>query len=279
VKTNNLYLVLILLAGSCSFINNKSNESTLIGTWRLNDIEQIKNTTESSESSFETMAGLKKIVKEGDLLSLFEDGSYSEMSKEEYKTGNWKFSDKQKTLSFIDTGLGIRQFSVNIENNINGKQIVTLLNKQRNVAMKFIKESESLKDFKNDPFYASNNLWRLKPKHSESLSQLNMRLANYFKHLALILNAAKNRKQDVVSFEFSQGPVKIYNGGIGIYPYNIIPDYWKDSFFDEAEATSAYLNYEKYLKTNTYKGVGIGNWIEDDYNILLSIYADFSEPE
>ena len=61
--------------------------------------------------------------------------------------------------------------------------------------------------------------------------------------------------------------------------YSILPEYWKDSFFDEVDASAAYRKYEKYLKTNTYKGVGIGEWIEDDYNILLSVYADFSEPE
>ena len=280
MKTNILYLLLTLLACSCSLINNKSNETTLIGTWRLHDIEQIKNTTESSEPSFETNAGLKKIVKEGALLSLFEDGSYSEINgKEEYKSGHWKFSEKRKTILLIDSGLTKQQIVVNVENNMNGKQILTYLNTRENVAMKFIKASESLKDFKNDPYYASNNQWRIKPKQSESSIELKKRLANYFKHLALILKAAKDRKQDVVSFEFSQGPVKIYNGGIGIYPYNIIPEYWKDSFFDEANASAAYLNYEEYLKTNTYKGVGIGKWIEDDYNILLSIYADFSEPE
>ena len=145
--------------------------------------------------------------------------------------------------------------------------------------MKFIKESEPLKDFKNDPFYASNNVWRIKPTEPESSIQLKKRLTNYFKHLSLILKSAKDRNQTVVSFEFSQGPVQIYNGGIGIYDYSLLPEYWKESFFDEVDVSASYRVYEKYLNSNTYKGVSIGDWIEDDYNIILSIYADFSEAE
>ena len=206
---------------------------TLPGTWRLYDVEQIK-ITESGDSAFAISAGLKKMVKEGALFSLFEDGSFSEMEGKNYKTGNWKFSEKQQSISFVDSVVGVRDIEGTIENNRNGKQVLTILNSRKNVAMKFIKESEPLKDFKADPFYASNNQWRIKPTQSESSMQLKNRLANYFKHLALILKSAKNRNQTVVSFAFSQGPVQIFNGSIGIYySYNIIPEYWKDSFFDD----------------------------------------------
>ncbi len=76
-----------------------------------------------------------------------------------------------------------------------------------------------------------------------------------------------------MSFEYSQGPIKIYNGGIGIHPYDIVPQSWKDSFYNEEEAITTYRLYESYLRKNDYRGGGTGNWVEDDYNILLSIYA------
>ena len=268
------------MANSCSFNNNTSIETTLAGNWRLSDAEQIKQIAEGDDSSFEKIAGLKKIVKEGALLSLFDDGSYTQINGEEkYIAGNWKFSDRQNTLLFIDPEHSLRQIVINVQKNAKGREMLTILNSNENVALKYIKESAPLKLFANDPFYASNNLWRIKPKQSENLPQLKKRLANYFKHIALILKAANDRKQDAVSFEFSQGPIKIYNGGIGIYPFTIIPEYWKDSFFDESEAKIAYQYYEDFLKTNNYKGVSTGKWIDDDYNILLSMYADFSEPE
>lgn len=41
----------------------------------------------------------------------------------------------------------------------------------------------------------------------------------------------------------------------------------------EEEAAAAYQVYESYLRKNSYRGGGTGDWVEDDYNILLSIYA------
>lgn len=102
-------------------------------------------------------------------------------------------------------------------------------------------------------------------------------MAGYIKHLALLLKASKERKEDVVSFGFSLGPVKIYNGAIGIYPYDIVPQEWKNSFYNDSTALAAYSIFNNYLKTTSYKGAGVGEWIEDDYNILLSIYADFNK--
>lgn len=57
-----------------------------------------------------------------------------------------------------------------------------------------------------------------------------VRLTNNIKHVALILKTAKEDKLPVASFQFSQGPVKIYNGGIGIHPLAFVPQSWKAVF-------------------------------------------------
>ena len=156
--------------------------------------------------------------------------------------------------------------------------MLTLSDKEKNLAFKFIRQPGILADIKSDPFYADNNQWRMRPSHREDSMAITARLTNYFKHLALVLKAAKDNKQDVVSFQFSQGPVKIYNGGIGIHPYSIIPANWKNTFYDEKDAYVAYRIFEKYLETSgSYKGAASGDWVQDDYNILLVIYSDISQ--
>lgn len=276
MKIFSFYFVVVLLFSGCIFNSNTTTESSIPGTWHLYDVEPLKG--KGGGDSFSKNANLKKAVKEGAILCLFEDGSYSDVKGDgEFKTGKWKFSQENKSISFIDSGRASDPVKIKLEKNINGKQILTLSMEKRNVALKFIKESESLKEFTSDPFYASNNKWRIKPDQPENSTALTNRLANYFKHLALILKAAKERKQDIVSFEFSPGPVKIYNGGIGIHPYAIVPVNWKNSFYDEGDAATAYRKYEEYLKTSSYKGAGTGDWIEDDYKILLIIYSDISQ--
>jgi hypothetical protein len=101
-------------------------------------------------------------------------------------------------------------------------------------------------------------------------------MAGYIKHLALILKAATERKQNIVVFQYSRGPVKIYDGAIGIYPYSIVPLEWKETFFHDTSALEAHSLFRTYLNKTDYNGASTGNWIEDDYNILLSIYADFN---
>lgn len=270
-KIVSLLSISILCITSCDFKTDK--ETTLTGTWRLYDVEQLSPPSKTDDS-FAADARLKEMVKDGTILCFFEDGSYAEIKdKGEYKTGAWKFFEQKKTISFIDAGQPGTPVPAVIENKSTGKQQLTISLPEKNIAMKFVKESEAMKLPAEDPFYATNNKWRVKPLKPENAEQLTERLTNYFKHLALILKAARERKENIVSFGFSMGPVKIYNGGIGIYPYNIVPETWKNTFYNEDDAAKAYSKYQQYLQTNSYKGAGIGEWMEDDYNILLSIYT------
>jgi hypothetical protein len=145
------------------------------------------------------------------------------------------------------------------------------------IVFKFIKSAPAVKNEKDDPFHPANNQWRVKSAGKESVEQLKEKMAGYFKHLALLLKASKERQQDVVSFEFSKGPVKIYSGAIGIYPYEMVPGEWKNTFYNDSSALAAYQLFEKHLTTSSYKGSGTGDWVEDDYKILISIYNGFTE--
>lgn len=274
LKNISRYLLAILLISSCT--SGTVNKNNLTGTWRLYDIELLN--AEDNDQSFSEMAASKRIVKDGIALSFFEDGTYTKISGQNiYNNGSWKLLESDKIIGFtIDDRLK-EQDSITISKTSSGKQMLSITVVEKNMRMKFIKEAESLKDFKNDPFYASNNQWRIKPAHTETEAHLKERFLNYIKHLSFILKSAKDRKQDIVSFEFSQGPIKIYNGGIGIHSYSIVPDSWKANFYDDADALKAYTLYDDYLTTNSYKGAGTGEWIEDDYNILLSIYAGMKQ--
>ena len=277
MKIKYFSILLLLLTSRCSLNLGGIKEEHLLGTWRLYNIE-IANKEIKTEDSFSEIAALKKLVKDGELLCFFENKAYSDIKGEgEFKSGNWKLSDS-KLLSFTDFGKIQDPIKIRYERNGMSKQKLIITDENKNIIKTFIKESDPLNDFTDDPFFPTNNLWRIKPEKSENSAQLSKRLGNYFKHFALILKSSKERKQDVVYFEFSKGPIKIYSGAIGIYPYSIVPESWKNTFFDEQEASTAYQKYQKYLATNSYKGAGIGDWVEDDYNILLSIYADFNQP-
>jgi hypothetical protein len=270
------YFFLPFLTTGC-LLNSKQNAgNSLHGTWRLYDIEPKAG--ETGGASFTEMATLKRLVKEGSVLCFFKDGNYTELKGNgDYQTGRFAYSAGKSTVQLIREQNAADPMEVKFENTKNGRQMLSLFNAQHNLVLKFMKEAGEGKDDREAPFYPTNNLWRIKPKAQEDSARQLSRLTNYLKHVALVLKAAKESKGTVVSFEFSQGPVKIYNGGIGIHPYGIVPESWKNTFFNEADAAATYRRYQDYLRTSSYKGAGTGDWVEDDYNILLSMYADLQQ--
>lgn len=271
-----LYLLLtIILASGCLLHPGRSTAVDLNGTWRLYDVELRPN--ESGKHSFSEEASLKQLVKKGNVICFFENGTYTELKGEgEYKSGRFTYEAGKNLLQLLTGEKDMNPMEVNMETNKNGKGLLLLQNKQSSFILKFIKEGKAPNDFHDAPFYSSNNQWRVKPTAPEDSTQLINRLTAYIKHVALILKAAKEEKQNIVSFEFSQGPIKIYNGGIGIHPFALVPESWKNSFYNEGDALLAYQMYQHYLRTASYRGAGTGDWVEDDYTILLSIYADLT---
>ena len=229
--------------------------------------------------AFPTTAALKKGIKKGSLLNFFKDHSYSEMDGSgNFIRGKWDLKqDNSISLTYQESKT--KNDRIKSEKNNKRKTFNSLQIEKRDVVFKYIKATQPLEKYTNDPFYTSNNQWRTKPHAPENTKELYNKMAGYFKHLALLSKAAKDRKQEIVSFEFSKGPVKIYNGAIGIYPYEIVPQEWKHTFYNDSSALAAYSLFKNYLKTSDYKGAGVGDWIEDDYNILLSMYADFDKSD
>lgn len=268
-----LFIFFIVLFAACRIGNHLNPKDSLPGVWQLSDVSGLDNTSRSGVS-FEEEARRKEMVKDGLMMALFEDGTYSEFrGTEGMKTGKWEYKSEDEALYFTDAGKKTEPLPVHIEKNNYGKEIMTLTQKAQGLNLRLAKDGVALKEFVDDPFYPANNQWRSKPSKPETAEELTKRFAAYLKHIALVLKAAQERKQDIVSFEFSKGPVKIYNGGIGAYSCDMVPQSWKDCFYNEDDAQKACQLYEHYLRTTSYHGSGTGNWVEDDYNILLTIYA------
>lgn len=272
---NIFYLLLIpalCFIGCQSSKNNSKDEKTLLGTWRLADIDLKKEV--DSEDALLQEAKKNEAIKNGMIYNFFSDGSFTFLSeKNHYSFGNWNLNEDQNQLSLKQDGKK-ELFQLSFEDDINDKASIKISPLNGNEINTFIREAKELKNFKEDPFYQANNLWRLNAQKSENKHQITDRLGNFFKHTAYILKASEERKQNVVSFEFSLGLIKIYNGGIGIEEWNNVPQSWKENFFNENEALIARDLFSNYLQKSSYNGASTGNWVKDDCDILTSIYGD-----
>ena len=162
---------------------------------------------------------------------------------------------------------------------VNQKELL-IMEKGKLQTMTFSRSGNTGENLELNAFYPNNNKWRIKPTKPETANQIKERFANYISHLAYILKTASDQKQPAVSFEFSQGIIQIYSGGIGIKSKENVPETWINSYYSPKQAWQAYEMFETYLKTSKgYKGASTGEWFIDDYNILTTIYGDLKSEQ
>jgi hypothetical protein len=248
----------------CSFFDSKPY--TVLGSWKLKRIVHKSNgNAEPDEVNFVAITN-------GDLLNIYRDKSFTLVGKKGLQLGVWGINKDRDELTIKSEGKENTIYEVEFSTTNDKVELLKLHDESKQITLVFTREAVPLNDLKNEPFHRSNMQWKVKAKTSESDLQIRQRLTNYIKHVSLILLVAKEQKPDVVSFELSQGPIRIYSSGIGVLPFNLVKPIWKDAYYNEQEAAAAHKIFEDYLRDNKYKGVGTGKWVEDDYDILLAIH-------
>lgn len=237
-----------------------------MGSWKLKRIVDKSNGNTETDQS-ETAA-----IENGNLLNIYRDESFTLVGEKSLQLGAWSIDKSRDELTLKSGSNKAITYEVEFSTTNDKVELLKLRDESKQTTLVFTREAIPLKDLKNEPFHRSNMLWKVKAKTSESALQIRQRLTNYIKHVSLILLVAKEQKPDVVSFELSQGPIRIYSSGIGVLPFNLVKPIWKDAYYNEQEAAAAHKIFEDYLRNNKYKGVGTGKWVEDDYDILLAIH-------
>ncbi|KAA6431436.1 hypothetical protein FEM33_24285 [Dyadobacter flavalbus] len=239
-----------------------AGKNNLKGTWRLTGVSETPN------EHGNTFTPEKQ--KEEFLLSFFPDSTYTQVTNDgRYVSGKWVFDEDSESV-FLTSNRKTEEVKVLFDLASTGKRLATLVFSPEN-SMSLAEYGRSLDKYKEDPYYAANNQWRIKPTESENEKQIHERLTNYIAHNLCILKSAQIREQDYISWEFSEGIIKLYNVGIGIVSIEKIPQSWIDNFYSREDALRAHEIFETYLRTGTHKKFATGNWVKDDYNILLGI--------
>lgn len=257
-----LSLLLLVLITGCQQ-NPTIQQDEIIQAWRFSEVIPLNGQVD------DTMLhrAESKALEDGYVVYFFPDGVCTEVSGYEVTNLRWDVLE-DNSITFGDKIL------LNPElQQINNRDFLLAESETPEGPMKFrwVSEGKMLTAYKKDPFYPANNKWRIKPKHKESDAELYKRLYNYLQHFAYILDASIQREQEVVSFENSMGPVRVYSGGIGQLPINYIDEQWIDCFYDAEDAMKAYDLFGQFLTKSRYRGGTTGNWVKDDYKIMLHL--------
>jgi hypothetical protein len=242
----------------------------LNGSWRMYGVHQSDPIVLDSEGpDFENTPMSKKEL----FISFFPDGSFTQIRDDKsYNAGKWSYDSSSRSV-FLTTERVTQEIGVQFKLAEGGLRVMTF-DFNPTESMLLMEFAGPINGFREDPFYPENNHWRLKPARSETTAQIRERLRNYLLHNAYLLKAAKTREQDNLSWEFSEGIIRIYNPGIGIVKPDKIPASWINGFYSKDEAMKAYYMFDRQLRSGQYRGDGQGNWVEQNYRILNDLYKN-----
>lgn len=262
-----LLLMFMVSALSCQFAQ-RGDDSFLLGTWRLQSVKKSSVQKAGSDQLLQE-ANENSLAQEGMALSLFADHQFTLIEGDGgYYFGKWSLGENNQQF-LLQTGT--KRIHANVEGTGKDRQLL-LHDFPIAGEMRLVLFAGPLAKQSEDQFYPPNNTWRIKPSAPEDTVAIKKRLGNYIQHMAYLLKSANLRNQSVVSFEFSMGPIRIYNGGLGVISLNKVPDSWKHAFYDNQQAAIAHELYADAIQQTHYKGASTGKWVEDDYHLLLALY-------
>lgn len=246
-----------------------AGRNAMHGSWRLSGINKEQEILILPYDDPAAMRG--KLTDKELLISYFPDSTFTQVGTTgNFLTGRWSYDQASQSV-LLTVGRKTEEVLLTLQKAPNGQRVMSF-DFGRKQAMLLLEDGKPILDFQDDPFYWTNNQWRIKPTKPENKRQLVRRLRNYLLHTAYVLKAAQIREKRRVSLEFSDGIAKLYNVGIGIVKPDKIPQTWIDGFYSREDAIKAYDIYEDYLLNAKHKKSRTGKWIRDDYNILVDIH-------
>ncbi|CAG5068746.1 hypothetical protein DYBT9623_01478 [Dyadobacter sp. CECT 9623] len=248
--------------------------SNVLGSWRMYGVNEVDPIATGPEgNTLENTPMSKKEL----FISFFPDGSFTQVrDNNAYSTGKWAFDSTSQSV-FLTSERVTQEVGISFEIAENGLRVMHFEFNPKE-SMLLMEYGKPLSNYREDPFFAGNNEWRIKPEKPENKGQLQKRLSNYLLHNIYLLKAAKTREQNRVSWEFSEGILRIYNPGIGVVKPSQVPAPWINAFYSEQNAREAFNMFEDFMKKSKFKGSGKGNWVEQNNQILTDIRNGIKTP-
>lgn len=278
-------VIIVCIAAGCSNsgaeVKSKKNKETgnteNTAAASLNDVtgsrdikvllaQNWENKDDAQEAALSGGSGAFEMPYRG--FSFFADGTVVQNPRDNIRLGNWSIDNSAKkiiTISYNDGGK-----SQYIIEGIGAKELIlsTTADKRK---IEYKADSKVQKKMDDDPFYITNNKWRIKPRKPETDEAIKQRLQDCISFYTKFLYDNIARDAKVVSFVGFPTIFKWYNGGISVVPQNKVEQKWIDCFYNEAQAMKAQAMLEDII-TKKYKwNKDETNWVKQDADVLQQI--------
>jgi hypothetical protein len=204
-------------------------------------------------------------------LALYKDFSVTENARCHVRFGKWKVDKKNRILllSFTD---GTHK-SYYVEKIVLQKMVVLQNIGDDDVTISFSSDGLARRRFSDDPFYPSNNQWRIKPSSPETDEQIVNRMKQCVHFYSLFFLDNNQRQETDISFIGLPNCFQWYNGGIGLVDKLDLDKKWIDCFYSEKQALRGYDMLKTLIEKHSLKWPdNPTSWIRETHEILDQIY-------
>ena len=196
---------------------------------------------------------------------LFNDGSMVKNPRDNMVQGKWAYDDKIKMLQFSLANGTTEQYIIRA---VGYDELVLAKPGKNSPLVKYMADGFVHKDLLNDPFYAPNMQWRVKPKVAEDDAALHKRVKDCLHFYYLYYTDNDKRNAPVISFYGLPGCFIWYAGGIHLKKEEKLDKVWKNIFYNDADASKAYIILDKMI-TKKYKwDKEESNWVKQNAGVL-----------
>ncbi len=156
--------------------------------------------------------------------------------------GHWVYNEAAKTitLNYQEGGKDVYKIAA-----ISATELVVINSGIQSITqLKFVSKGKRYRNKTEDPYYISNNEWRVAPKKAESDSLIRRRMKDCLHFYILYYRDNLAKEDKVISFYGFPTCLKWYAGGIFMVKELELTDNWFQCFYNKDQAMKAYKMME-----------------------------------
>lgn len=200
--------------------------------------------------------------------SFFQDGSVTENPRDKIRFGKWALNDADKTISIEYNKGGKSSFKIVA---IGAKQMI-LMNAADKKKVEYRADAKLQLQPAEDPFYAANNQWRIKPTKAETDSEIKQRAEACVLFYARFLADNAARGGNVISFVGLPSCFKWYRGGVSVTKLDNVEASWLNCFYSREQASKAHAMLEGIIGKKYKWNKAEKNWVKQSSEVVRQMY-------
>ena len=205
--------------------------------------------------------------------SFFSDGTVVQNPRDAVQFGKWSVDDAGKLVTITYTNGSKAQYTVE---SIDAKNMVMSNNAEKK-KIEYKADGKVQKILTDDPFYGSNNQWRIKPTKPETDEAIKKRLLDCVSFYNKLLKDRVARVSTSPAAFTGLPPVfNWYNGSITVTGKEKLMDKWVNCFYNKEQAFKAQGMLENIIGKKYKWDKNEPNWLKKDGDVVQQIYDTLS---